>query len=149
VHEEPAPPEPVRAPAPPSVLRQQLVPEPPPPAPPVEAPAPPPPVEAPAPPPPVEAPAPPVGAPAPRAATVPPVEALYRRAHELHFHGTDYPAAIAAWEAYLAAEPLGRFVAEARYNRALLLIRVGRYVEARAALAPYARGEIAGGYRRS
>jgi len=90
-------------------------------------------------------------APAPvasRAATAPRIEALYRRAHELHFHGTDHAAAIAAWEAYLAAEPMGRFVAEARYNRALLLIRVGRYVEARAALAPYARGEIAGGYRR-
>lgn len=83
--------------------------------------------------------------PAPR----PPVEVLYRRAHELHFRGGDHAAAIAAWDAYLAAEPTGRFVAEARYNRALLLIRVGRYAEARAALAPYARGEIAGGYRRA
>jgi len=102
-------------------------------------------VEAPAPVAPVE----PAPAPvAPRAAPAPRIEALYRRAHELHFHGTDHAAAIAAWEAYLAAEPMGRFVAEARYNRALLLIRVGRYVEARAALAPYARGEIAGGYRR-
>jgi hypothetical protein len=81
--------------------------------------------------------------------TARPIEALYRRAHELHFHGTDHAAAIAAWEAYLAAEPMGRFVAEARYNRALLLIRIGRYTEARAALAPYARGEIAGGYRRA
>lgn len=100
-------------------------------------------------------PAPQAEAPAPRAATVRPVappvrpiEALYRRAHELHFRGTDHAAALAAWEAYLAAEPTGRFVAEARYNRALLLIRVGRYAEARAALAPYARGEIAGEYRR-
>jgi hypothetical protein len=78
-----------------------------------------------------------------------PVEALYRRAHELHFHGADHAAAIAAWDAYLAAEPMGRFVAEARYNRAPMLIRVGRYVEARAALAPYARGDIAGCYRRA
>lgn len=99
----------------------------------------------------------PTPAPAPRAtaparlATVspPPVEALYRKAHELHFRGTDHAAAIAAWDAYLAAEPNGRFVAEARYNRALLLIRVGRYAEARAALEPYARGEIANGYRRA
>jgi hypothetical protein len=99
----------------------------------------------------VEAPAPPrAAAAAPRAADTPPsIEALYRRAHELHFHGADHAAAIAAWEAYLVAEPTGRFVAEARYNRALLLIRVGRYTEARAALAPYARGEIAGGYRRT
>jgi tetratricopeptide (TPR) repeat protein len=79
----------------------------------------------------------------------PPIEALYRKAHELHFRGGDHAAAIAAWDAYLAAEPTGRVVAEARYNRALLLIRVGRYAEARAALEPYARGEIAGGYRRA
>jgi hypothetical protein len=79
----------------------------------------------------------------------PPIEALYRKAHELHFRGADHAAAIAAWDAYLAAEPTGRFVAEARYNRALLLIRVGRYAEARAALEPYARGEVAGGYRRA
>ncbi len=103
-------------------------------------------------------PAPRVEAPARRAAAVRPmrpmrpmrpIEALYRRAHELHFRGADHAAALAAWEAYLAAEPTGRFVAEARYNRALLLIRIGRYAEARAALAPYARGEIAGGYRRA
>ena len=120
------------------------------PAPRVEEPAPAPtPAPAPAPPPRVEAPPPRVEAPPPRAVTARPIEALYRRAHELHFHGTDHAAAIAAWEAYLAAEPMGRFVVEARYNRALLLVRVGRYTEARAALAPYARGEIAGGYRRA
>ncbi len=99
--------------------------------------------------PPAPAPAPRVEPPAPRAATVRPVEALYRRAHELHFHGADHAAALAAWDAYLAAEPSGRFVAEARYNRALLLIRLARYADARAALAPYARGEVAGGYRRA
>jgi hypothetical protein len=80
--------------------------------------------------------------PAPR-----PTEALYRKAHELHFRGTDLPATLAAWDAYLAAEPVGRFSVEARYNRALVLAKLHRYTEARAALQPYARGEIDGGYR--
>lgn len=95
------------------------------------------------------APTPRATAPARLATVRPPIEALYSKAHELHFRGTDHVAAIAAWDAYLAAEPNGRFVAEARYNRALLLIRVGRYAEARAALEPYARGEVATGYRRA
>jgi hypothetical protein len=71
-----------------------------------------------------------------------PVEVLFRRAHDLHFHGTDYVASLAAWEAYLAAEPTGRFSVEARYNRALCLIRLGRLQEARAALLPFAHDEV-------
>jgi hypothetical protein len=78
-----------------------------------------------------------------------PFEALYRKAHELHFHGTDYAAALVAWDAYLAAEPMGRFAVEAQFNRALALIHLARYGEARTALEPFARGEIApAGYRR-
>ena len=78
----------------------------------------------------------------------PPVEVLYRRAHELHFHGGDPAAALAAWDAYLAAEPRGQFSVEARYNRALLLVRLGRHAEARAALLPFARGGVVPeGYR--
>jgi hypothetical protein len=73
---------------------------------------------------------------------VEPVEVLYRRAHDLHFHGNDYAAALAAWDAYLAVEPAGRFSVEARYNRALCLIRVGRMLEARAALLPFAHDEV-------
>lgn len=100
-------------------------------------------------PPPSEA-APPEVAPVPRAAAPPRpprpapqvVEALYRRAHDLHFHGGDPAVALAAWNAYLAAEPAGRFSVDARYNRALLLIRLRRYAEARAALAPFARGQV-------
>jgi hypothetical protein len=91
----------------------------------------------------------PAALPAPRRAAAPPVEVLYRRAHDLHFHGGDPAVALAAWDAYLAAEPAGRFSVEARYNRALLLIRLGRFAEARAALAPFARGAIAGGYRQT
>jgi hypothetical protein len=79
-----------------------------------------------------------------------PVEALYRRAHELHFHGGEPAATLAAWDAYLAAEPGGRFSVEARYNRAILLIRLGRYAQARAALEPFARGEVVpAGYRQT
>jgi hypothetical protein len=73
---------------------------------------------------------------------------LYARAHELHFHGGDPAAALAAWDAYLAAEPRGAFAVEARYNRALCLVRLGRLTDARGELEPFARGEIAPrGYR--
>lgn len=78
------------------------------------------------------------------APTATPVDALYRRAHELHFRGDDTAAALAAWDAYLGAEPAGRFAIEARYNRALLWIRMGRYRDAHAALLPFARGEVSG-----
>jgi len=77
------------------------------------------------------------------------IEGAYRRAHELHFHGRDPSAALAAWDDYLRADPAGRFAAEARFNRAIDLVKLGRYDDARAALAPFARGEIApAGYRR-
>jgi len=104
-----------------------------PPEPPAEV-APPP--EPPPPPPPA-----PVKRPAPRA----PFEPLYRKAHEIHFRGGDPAAALVAWDAYLAAEPTGRFASEARFNRGLVLVKLGRYAEARDALAPFARGEL--GYR--
>lgn len=93
--------------------------------------------------PPQEAPAPPAAVAPRKAAPRPaPTEILYRKAHELHFHGGDHAAALAAWDAYLAAEPTGRFAVEARYNRALVLVRLGRYHEAREALGPFARGEV-------
>jgi len=80
----------------------------------------------------------------------PPVEALYRTAHDLHFHGGEPAVSLAAWDAYLAAEPTGRFAVEARYNRAIVLARLGRYAEARAALEPFARGEVEPvGYRQA
>ncbi|MEO8701283.1 MAG: hypothetical protein ABI867_14640 [Kofleriaceae bacterium] len=94
----------------------------------------------------IEQPAPPVP---PRVRPPTAIEILYRKAHDLHFHGGDHAAVLAAWDAYLAAEPSGRFAVEARYNRALMLARLGRYSEAHDALAPYARGEIANGYRKA
>jgi hypothetical protein len=91
-------------------------------------------------------------APAPAAVPAPAPEPsedllLYKRAHELHFRARNYVAALAAWDAYLARFPGGTLALEAEYNRALSLIRLGRYPEARAALAPFAEGRR-GGYRR-
>lgn len=75
-------------------------------------------------------------------------DALYREAHDAHFVRRDPAAALAAWDRYLAAAgPGGRFVLEARYNRAISLVRLGRRDEAAAALRPFANGEY-GGYRR-
>jgi hypothetical protein len=75
-------------------------------------------------------------------------DALYRAAHDRHFRGGNPAEAIAAWDAYLAKAPRGRFVPEARYNRALQLLRAGRRSEGLAALEPFARGAF-GGYRQA
>ncbi len=66
--------------------------------------------------------------------------ALYAKAHRAHFVDGDPRAALDAWDAYLAAEPDGRFAPEARYNRALTLLRLGRRAEAREALVPFTQG---------
>ena len=71
---------------------------------------------------------------------------MYTRAHRLHFDG-DAAAALAAWDAYLLQFPDGRFVPDARYNRAIDLVKLRRYAEARAALLPFADGAF-GGYHR-
>ena len=71
----------------------------------------------------------------------------YRDAHALHFEARDPAGALAAWNRYLAAYPSGRFAIEARYNRALCLVRLDRSDEARAALVPFAEGRH-GEYRR-
>ena len=73
---------------------------------------------------------------------------MYRKAHRAHFERRQPQAALAAWEAYLRAAPGGRFAVEARYNRALCLVRLGRNAAARDALAPFARGAF-GGYRQA
>lgn len=63
-------------------------------------------------------------------------------------HDTGSPAAsIEAFDKYLAAHPAGRFVPEARYARAVALVRAGRTAEARRALAAFADAP-AGSYRR-
>jgi hypothetical protein len=72
---------------------------------------------------------------------------LYRSAHRAHFAGGDPAGALAAWDRYLEKSPKGRFALEARYNRALCLVRLDRKAEARAALEPFAKGSF-GGYRK-
>jgi TolA-binding protein len=73
---------------------------------------------------------------------------LYHLAHEAHFAAHDYGRALSGWDAYLRAAPRGRFATEARYNRAICLLRLGRDAEARQALEPFASGKM-GGYRQT
>jgi len=72
---------------------------------------------------------------------------LYRLAHEAHFTSHDYARALSGWEQYLRAAPRGRLATEARYNRAICLLRLGRDAEARRALEPFASGKM--GYRQN
>jgi hypothetical protein len=86
--------------------------------------------------------------PAAPAATAPPpidADAVYREAHEAHFVRRDYAAALAAWDRYIALGPQ-TFTPEARYNRAIALVRLQRREEAAAQLRPFAAGDY-GGYR--
>jgi tetratricopeptide (TPR) repeat protein len=73
---------------------------------------------------------------------------LYYQAHKLHFDDRNYAASIAAWDRYLRASPKGRFAPEARYNRAMDLLHLGRNEEARKALEPFAAGAY-GSYRKA
>ncbi len=75
-----------------------------------------------------------------------PAHELYRAAHEAHFVAHDCARALRGWDAYLRAAPRGGLAVEARYNRALCLVRLGRTEEARRALEPFARG-ASGSYR--
>lgn len=90
-----------------------------------------------------------VEAPSAAPPSIPPApvtDALYAAAHRAHFEDHDWTRALSAWDAYLADAPSGRFAPEARYNRALCLIRLGRRGEAEVALRPIAGS---GGYRSS
>ena len=69
-------------------------------------------------------------------------------AHAAHFVDHDPARALAAWDAYLRAAPNGEFAPEARYNRALSLVRLGRTAEAQSALEPFATGAY-GNYRKT
>lgn len=88
----------------------------------------------------------PVSAPAPAAPRAESAElVLFRRAQALHLAHAE--GALAAWDAYLRVAGSSVLLPEARYNRALCLVRLQGTVEARAALEPFARGEF-GDYRR-
>jgi hypothetical protein len=74
---------------------------------------------------------------------------LYAEAHALHFVERDTVRALAAWDRYLAVAPddaRAGLALEARYNRAICLVRLGRREAAREALAPFASGAY-GSYR--
>jgi tetratricopeptide (TPR) repeat protein len=75
--------------------------------------------------------------------------AKYRAAHKAHFQQRDFALALRNWEAYLRQYPNGTFAVEARYNRAICLLRLNRKDEARRALTPFAHGEIGHGYRQA
>lgn len=72
----------------------------------------------------------------------------YSRAHQAHFFDDAPVRAFPAWNDYLRLFPHGRFAPEARFNRALCLLRLGRSTEAARALQGFARDE-GDGYRRA
>lgn len=71
----------------------------------------------------------------------------YGAAHVAHFSGGDPRRAVAAWNHYLIRYPHGVFEPEARFNRAVCLVRLGLFEQASASLAPFANGRF-GAYRR-
>jgi hypothetical protein len=71
---------------------------------------------------------------------------LYAAAHHAHFVERDPGKALHAWDAFLAVAPEGSLAPEARYNRALALVRLDRRAAARRALEPFAEG-LYGSYR--
>lgn len=95
----------------------------------------------------VAASAPPASAPPASDKATDPSAHLFDEAHRLHFVDKDSARALDAWDAYLRAAPQGRFVPEARYNRALALVRLGRTSEAAQELRAFATGTY-GEYRR-
>lgn len=72
--------------------------------------------------------------------------ALYAEAHAAHFVRQDWGAALTAWDRYLAQASGSQLLPEARYNRAIALVKLGRNAEARAALLPFAQHAY-GSYR--
>jgi len=78
-----------------------------------------------------------------------PTSRRYAKAHELYFHDGNYAGALAAFDDYIAHEPDGQFVAEARYNRALCLVHLDQLADAKLALQPFADGVVLAGYRQA
>jgi hypothetical protein len=73
----------------------------------------------------------------------------YQRAHSLHFHGSDPAVALNAWDTYLTTHPSGTFAPEARFNRAVCLLRLGRRTEAKGVLVPIAGSAFGYGRERA
>jgi hypothetical protein len=68
---------------------------------------------------------------------------LYERAHALHFGGGTPLAALRGWRSYLNEYPSGALSAEARFNEAVCLLKLGRAAEARPLLKALAAGPVA------
>jgi hypothetical protein len=73
---------------------------------------------------------------------------LYEAAHRAHFVEKNAAAALAAWTRYLDETHAGRFALEAKYNRALSLLRLGRTAEGSSELSSFATGKH-GTYRQA
>lgn len=69
-----------------------------------------------------------------------PERVAFEAAHRAHHGGAPPERALTEWSAFLTRFPSGRFEPEARWNRAILLVRLRRDDEARAALTPFAEG---------
>ncbi len=72
----------------------------------------------------------------------------YGRAHRAHFDESAPERALAAWDDYLRRYPRGAFEPEARFNRAICLVRLRRFAQAERALQSFAGGRF-GNYRRA
>lgn len=73
---------------------------------------------------------------------------VYREAHDAHFKQGDCDKAVRLYQKYLSEVPSGSFALEARYNRGVCLLKLGRTEEAVSALRPFADGAY-GEYRRA
>jgi len=72
----------------------------------------------------------------------------YGRAHRAHFDESAPERALAAWDDYLRLYPQGTFEPEARFNRAICLVRLRRFAQAERALRSFADGRFSN-YRRA
>jgi hypothetical protein len=72
----------------------------------------------------------------------------YREAERLQFEEKDYARALGAWDRYIPLAGKSPLLVDAKWQRALCLVRLGRSDEGREALEPFARGDL-GAYRQS
>lgn len=91
---------------------------------------------------------PPAGAEPLTGRSVPTELADYEVASAVHFGSEGSASALRHWDAFLEKYPAGRYQVEARYNRAVSLVRLNRVDEAKRELAPFASGQHGDYHRR-